>query len=122
MKTSTFFVEGSTLYDVYVTEQDLFGARWLAPRMGNDSLVYADYGMGVTTLVYYTAMNAQSIDLIVNVTQTKPGSYVYLRSFNVLKGLVADSVGYFNFSDLSSSLSQNEIIYSNGASEICFAP
>jgi uncharacterized membrane protein len=127
MKTSTFFTTGSSLYDVYVPEQDLFGARWLAPRIGNNSLVYADYGMGVTTLIDYAALNPQKIDYIINGTQTKPGSYMYLRSFNVLGGMVVEvdsvgSVGSFDLSNLSSSLSQNDRLYSNGASNIYFAP
>jgi uncharacterized membrane protein len=122
MKTSIFFVSGSSLYNVYVSEQDLFGARWLGPRVGSNSLVYAADGIGGTTLIGFTTLNSQSIDYIANGTQTKPGSYTYLRSFNVLGGMVAESAGYFNLSDMSPSLSQNDKTYSNGASDIYFTP
>lgn len=122
MKTSTILELRTGIYGIYVPEQDLFSARWLAPRVGTNSLVYAEYGMGVSTLMDYTTLNRQNIDNIVNETQAKPESYVYLRSLNVLVGMVADSVGYFNLSGLSSSLSQNDKIYSNGASDIYFAP
>jgi uncharacterized membrane protein len=62
------------------------------------------------------------IGYIVNGTQPETGSYTYLRSFNVLNGLVAKESGYFNLSDLYPPLSENSKIYSNGASDIYFAP
>lgn len=122
MKTSVFFTTGGSLYIVYVQEQDLFGARWLALQIGNNSLVYADYGMGIPILTDYTALNRQNIDYIVNETRSKPESYIYLRSLNVLGGIVAAELGYFNLSDLSPSLSQNCGIYSNGVSDVYFVP
>ena len=119
MKTSIFYVTGSSLYDVYIPEQDLSSAMWLSSRIENNSSVYADYGIGLTTLIDYTTLNPQSIGYA---HALEPGSYIYLRSFNVLSGMVYDSVSYFNLSDLSSSLSQNSRIYSNGASDVYFAP
>jgi uncharacterized membrane protein len=122
MKESTFFVAGGSLYNVYVPEQDLYCAKWLALQISNSSLVYADYGMGVTTLTAFTRLNRQNIDYITNGTQQKPKSYIFLRSFNALGGLVAIEQGYFNLSALSPSPTQNCEIYSNGASEVYFAP
>jgi uncharacterized membrane protein len=122
MKTSALFGAEGSLYSVYVPEQDLFSARWLALQIGNNSLVYADYGMGVTTLIDYTSLNSQNIDYILNETQSEPGSYVYLRSLNTLGGIVAFRQGYFNLSDLFPSPLQNCRIYSNGASDVYFVP
>jgi uncharacterized membrane protein len=58
-------------------------------------------------------------------TQVNSSSYVYLRSLNIIEGVVVDplqaeSGGYFNLSDIS--LSQSNRIYSNGASDIYFTP
>lgn len=122
MKQSTFFNVGNSLYFVYVPEQDLFGARWLALQIGNSSLVYADYGMGITILSSYTTLNHQNIGFIMNGTLSKPESYIYLRSFNVLGGLIPHPQDYLNLSDLSPSLSKNCRIYSNGASDVYFVP
>ena len=122
MKTSNAVEIRVAIYSVHVQEQDLFGARWLALQMGNNSLVYADDYMGISILIDYTTLNRQNIDYIVNEMQLKPESYIYLRSLNVLEGVVTSSLGYFNVSDLSPSLSQNCRIYSNGASDVYFAP
>jgi len=124
MKASIFFTTGNSLYFVYVPEQDFFGARWLVLQIRNNSLIYVDYGMGITTLNYARAhaANRQNIEYIMNGTQSKPESYIYLRSFNVLGGLVAFYSGYSNLSDLYPSPSQNCRIYSNGASDIYFVP
>jgi uncharacterized membrane protein len=122
MKTSTFFTTGNSLYFVYAPEQDILSAKWLATQIGNNSVVCADYGMGFTTLITYTTLNRQNVEYIVNETQLNPRSYIYMRSFNVLRGVIALPEGYFNLSDLSLSPSQNCEIYSNGASNIYFTP
>ena len=121
MKTSVFFTAGGSLYSVYFPEQDLAGAKWLALQIVNRSLIYADYGMGVTALTY-SDLRGQNASYITNRTQLEPGSYVYLRSFNVLGGLYTSELGYFNLSDLSPSLSQDDKIYSNGLSDSYFVP
>ncbi len=123
LKTPAFWSILGSVYAVYIPEQDISSATWLALQIGNNSLVYADYGMGVTTLIDYTTLNRQSIDYIVNETQLKPGSYLYLGTLNALIGKVASSTGgYFDLSDLVPSPSQNCRIYTNGASDICFVP
>jgi uncharacterized membrane protein len=124
IKTSAFNKAGVSLYGVYVSEQDILAARWLEPRIGSDSRIYADYEMGIITLIDYTTLNRNNTDYLANGTP-KPGSYMYLISFNVLEGLVTDysaSARYFNLSDLSPSPSQYDRVYSNGASDIYFAP
>jgi uncharacterized membrane protein len=122
MKTSAFFTTGGSIYSVYVPEQDLSSATWLALQIGNRSLVYAEYGMGIVTLIDYTTLDSENIEYIVNGTQSEPKSYTYLRSFNVLGGIVAYELVYLNLTDLSPSLSQNCEIYSNGLSNVYFAP
>jgi uncharacterized membrane protein len=114
-------VIGST-YSVYVPEQDLSSAAWLASRIVGNPLVYADSDMSVMTLIDYTTLNRQSIDYIANETQSTPGSYIYLRAFNTLTGIIASPKGYFNLSDLHPSPSQDCHIYSNGDSDIYFVP
>jgi uncharacterized membrane protein len=120
MRTSNILEIRMVTYNVHVPEQDLFGARWLELQIGNNSLVYSDY-MGTQILVNYAALN-RSFYYITNETQLEPESCIYVRSLTVLVGAVALPLGYFNVSDLSPSLSQNCKIYSNGASEIYFAP
>lgn len=114
-----------SVYEVYVPEQDLYGATWLASQMGSGYSVYADYGMGVTILMDYTTLNRQSIYNIVNETQSQPidrSVYIYLRAFNTLVGLVTSPAGSFNLSNSHPSPSQNCRIYTNGASDVYFVP
>jgi uncharacterized membrane protein len=112
-------------YDVYLTQTDLSGAQWLGANTNSASGVYADYGMGIPTLSGYGAMNSSNIQYIFNTTQACNGSYVYLRSLNVLDGVVSDPTvltGYFNMTSIEPSLSQIDRIYSNGANNIYYAP
>jgi uncharacterized membrane protein len=110
------------IYDIRVLEQDLSGASWMALQIRNSSLVYAEYGRGILTLTGYTTLDSQNIYYIANETQSKPESYIYLRSLNVLYGRVALPLGHFDLSDSSPLLSQNCKIYSNGASDVYFVP
>jgi uncharacterized membrane protein len=116
----------SSLYDVYFTESDLSGERWLGSNINNVSLVYVDFGMGAQTLTGYGHLNYSQINYISNyLTQGKPGFYFYLRSLNVLEGVVTDpdaGVGYFNLVDISPSLSQDDQVYSNGANNVYYVP
>jgi uncharacterized membrane protein len=116
------------IYDIHVSEEDVSGARWMALQIRHSYLVYAEYGRGIFTFIDYATLDSQNIylrariDYITNETQSKPESYIYLRSLNVLYGRVALPVGHFNLSDSSHSLSQNCKIYSNGASDVYFVP
>lgn len=122
LKNPAFWSIIGSSYEVYVPEQDLSSGTWLASQIGKSYLVYADYGMGITTLMY-TAPNRQSIDYVMNGTQPTPGSYIYLRTFNALIGIIASpEPSYLNLSDLSPPPSQNCRIYSNGGSDVYFVP
>jgi uncharacterized membrane protein len=127
MKTMTIAQTNyeSSLYDVYFTESDLSGERWLGSNINAESLVYADFGLGPQTLAGYGHLNPGNIGYISNSTQGKAGSYIYLRSLNVLMGVVSDPVaeiGYFNLTTISPILSQKDHIYSNGANDVYFVP
>jgi uncharacterized membrane protein len=122
MRTSNILEVRMGVYSIFVPEQDLFGARWLALQIGNNSVVYAENYLGIATLIDYTTLDRQNIRDLLNETQYKPESFIYLRSFNVLGGLIAFAPNYFNLSDLSPPLSLNSIIYSNGATEVNIVP
>jgi uncharacterized membrane protein len=122
LKNPVFLGIIGSSYEVYIPEQDFSSATWLVSQIGNNSLVYADYGMGAATLMY-TGLNPQNIDYIMNATQPKPESYLYLRTYNALIGIIDSPVpSYLNLSDLSPPPSQNCRIYSNGASCVYFVP
>ena len=78
--------------------------------------------MGVTTLIEYTDPKLENIEYIVNETKSNAGSYIYLRWFNVVGGIIATESGNLNLTDLNSSPAQNCRIYSNGASDVYFTP
>jgi len=123
LKNPALWTTLGSVYEIYVPDQDFSSATWLALQIGNNSSkVYADYGMGVTTLIDYTALNRQRIDYILIKTQSESGSYIYLGTFNTLIGKVASSQGYFNLSDVSPPPTQNCRIYSNGVSDVYYVP
>jgi uncharacterized membrane protein len=124
MKTSTNLGVRTEIFSVSVSEQDLFGATWLAAEVENASLVYADYGRAI--LFDYTDLRPENIGYLVNDTQMEPSSYIYLRRLNVVEGLVSTPTPgrplLFNLSDISLLLTQSNKIYSNGQSETYSLP
>ncbi len=112
----------SSLYEVYFSESDLSGAKWLFSNINTTSLVYADSYARALPIIDDAITNGKTIEYISNNTQAISGSYVYLSSLNVLEGAAHDSVngGYFNLTDLS--FSKNNQIYSNGANAVYLVP
>jgi uncharacterized membrane protein len=111
----------ASLYNAYSPPEDVQSAIWLAQFAYNSSNVYADAISASHVLPAYahTVIDYNHI-LTVNTT-IAPGSYVYLRYFNV-KGYFANSNGeILNMSQFSNQLENADKIYSNGESEIYFS-
>jgi uncharacterized membrane protein len=120
MKKSDILEIRLYLYDVYFPEEDIIGAKWLEGHVKNNSVVYVDYGMSISIIKDYTALNEKNL-YIINEMSYKPESYIYLRSLNVLEGKLTSSIGgHFNLSNVFPSQVGDSIIYSNGKSEVYF--
>ena len=127
MKTSPIFGVRFGLYSISNLESDISSARWLSSQTGKSPLVYSEQTIGNSTLIDYAYIKSENIAYLYGQTQLESGAYVYLRSLNIVMGMVSNSSydnpgAYFNLSDLYPSLSQTNLIYSNGASEVFSAP
>jgi uncharacterized membrane protein len=102
----------------YIQEQEAFSADWLSKYAGDSSIVYADPEASIHELVSCALIPENLVQTLTNVTTPGQGSFVYLDNVNVAKGIIPTSTGYFSTSQLSSSLNESDLIYSNGNSEI----
>jgi len=112
-------------YHVYVSERDVFSARWLSKNMNKTLVVYADLAPYYHILPAYALLPFTQInDLHKNMTLTQ-SSYIYLSNLNVQKGVIiprASAAMSFNISEISDFFNKNDKIYSNGGSDVYYAP
>jgi uncharacterized membrane protein len=114
-----------SFYDCYIQEQDIFSAKWLLRTYDNKLEVYADRSSCYRVLRSY-GMIANSV-LLSNNTNINLKSYVYLRTLNVIDGLMLgeqtterEGIGKWMLiynTTVVFPLLENKI-YSNGGSEI----
>jgi len=112
------------IYSAYIPEQNFFSATWLSEHSQPQSIVYADYDSLQTSLLSYGVLTWETFELQ-NTTIPEQNSYIYLSKLNVRDGIVTitePTMGWFNASELSSVLRQNDLIYSNGNGEIWYVP
>jgi len=113
-------------HTVYVTEQEVLSARWLAKYMDKTQMTYAD------SIPYYHTLHAYALlpftqvgDLSKNMTFPR-NSYVYLGYLNIQHDVILPrgSTGYlgmpFNLSEID--FLKNNKIYSNGHSDVYYSP
>jgi len=123
MKTSSDPQVQIQFYDAYTPEQDVFSAVWLSKYANASSIVYSDE-LSNRHVLYSEGLVPWGLILpLTNTTIPEQGSYVYLDSLNVVKGITPStiytgSLELFNTSEISSSLTESDLIYSNGNSEI----
>ncbi len=108
----------------YISEQNAFSAIWLSRNMGN-STIYADYDSANGVLTSCGLINQQQISSLSTtpaLQQAQGGFFIYLSQLNIMKGIMtAYGITTFNTSD-TLFLSQSNIIYSNGNSEVLYVP
>jgi len=119
LKTSSDPQDQITFYFAYTPHQDVSSAIWLSKYPNASSVVYADVISGQQVL-YSEGLIPQNLILpLTNTTRPGRNSFVYLGSVNVAKGIIPTSdSGYFNTSEISSSLAESDLVYSNGDSLI----
>jgi uncharacterized membrane protein len=106
------------LYDSYIPEQDVYSASWLQSHKVETAEVFADSESGGHVLVSYGLIPNNLLVPITNTTIPQHGSFVYLGSLNIVNGVISTTTGLFNVSEISSLLNQNNLVYSNGNSEV----
>ena len=103
----------------YISEQDVFSASWLLNHKVETAEVFGDYASS-HVLVSYGLIPNKLLIPITNTTIPPQGSFVYLGSLNIVNGVITTNTGSFNTSEISSLLDQNNLVYSNGNSEIWY--
>ena len=102
---------------IYIPEQDVFSASWLLSQKVKSAEVFPNDVSGFHALVSYGLVPDNLIFTITNSTISPRSNYIYLGSLNIMNGVITSSIS-FNASQISSLLSQKDLIYSNGISEI----
>ena len=111
----------SVIYNVYIPEQDVFSASWLLNHKVETAEVFADAMSETHVLLSYGLVPNGLLPPITNTTIPPQGSFIYLGSLNIVDGVMATSLtGSFNSSEISFLLDQNNLVYSNGNSEIWY--
>jgi uncharacterized membrane protein len=108
-------------YAGYIHEQDAFSADWLLKNANGSSIVYAAPFSTTSALVSRSLIPMNLMYPLSNTTNPEQGSFVYLDSLNVVKGIIPTPTGSFNTSEITSALNESNLIYSNGNSEIWYA-
>jgi uncharacterized membrane protein len=105
-------------YSVYSPEQDVLSAVWLSRYANTSSIFFCDLVSGLHVLAGEGLIPENLRLTLANTTKPEQGSFIYLDSLNVVKGIIPVSTGLLNTSEISSSLNEGDLIYSNGNSEI----
>ncbi len=112
----------TSFYDPFVPQQDVTSALWLVSSIPQNATVFADYISFMHVLTAYANRTIDFNSVLSNDTSIKPGSYVYLRTLNVL-GYTDNANGVaLNMSYVQKQLNDATEIYSNGNSKIYFVP
>jgi uncharacterized membrane protein len=114
--------EKLSFYNAYTIEQDVFGARWLSKERDATTETYTDLIGKLHVLISY-GDGLGTIHLL-HILKRNPewasGSYIYLRTFNNLEGMiVSPSIDdCWNPSEFSMVFDAKNKIYDNGGSII----
>jgi uncharacterized membrane protein len=124
---SMYRMDRATVYRLeYLTEAvDVASAEWLHSNivLTANTLVYADSLSIYQPLTSYAVFPRDSTETLSNFNSFDANAYVYLRNFNTVDGKIVRLGGIeWNTSDIHPHLEVLDKIYSNGGSEIFFAP
>ena len=121
MQTSNDSQVKINLYSSYIPEQDVFSASWLQSHKVETAEVFGDYLSETHVLISYGLVPNELLLPLTNTTTPTQGSFVYLGSLNIVNDVITTyPTGLFNTSEISSLLDQNNLVYSNGNSEIWY--
>jgi len=120
-------IDKVSLYTWITNDQEVLGAQWLSSHMNPTALVYSDGVSRLHVLNSYGLIGVNNFDELSNETTVlSPDSFVYLRSTNVVDGIIQEArVGVFqalNITVLSSDINIQDNIYANGNCQVYKVP
>ena len=102
----------------YTTAYSISSAQWVSNSVAiGNTQIYADLWGRRTELRGYGAVYAGHVEVLSNTTRITANGIVYLNSLNIIEGTVVGDRYVWNTSELS-FLSNLNIVYSNGGSEV----
>jgi uncharacterized membrane protein len=110
------------MHSLYFIDQEVLSAEWLAKKAGVKSQVYADWNSQCSVLKCYAQLLDSRTVQIANQSKPETGAYVYLKYINTQLGLVTTTNALLNSSDALPAITNYDVIYSNGISDIYFVP
>lgn len=106
-------------YVYFTPEQDVASATWLSKFMINGSSVYSDFVSIAHPLRIYGLISDSNLFILTNATNLGPGSYIYMRCFNIADRVITPTIDWvFNTTDISQTLFEGNLQYSNGNSQV----
>jgi len=118
MKTSSDPRIQIQLLGSYINEYDAFSAFWLSKNADELSIIHTDLPSSMHVLVSCALIPPNRIKLLTNMTVPEKYSFIYLDSLNVVKGIIPTSTEIFNISEIEFSVNENNLLYSNGNSQV----
>jgi uncharacterized membrane protein len=122
LASDSALVKTSLLYSVYIPEQDVFSATWLLDHRVETARVFASLESGSHAVFSYGLVPDTLQSLIATTMTPTRGSFIYLGSLNIVNGAVDNSTGFFDTSQISFLLDKEDLVYSNGNSEVWYVP
>lgn len=109
-----------SLFSNYLSEQDVFSAKWLSNNKDKTTAVLSDFLSEGHVLRSYGLVPDTLLLRITNTTIPPPGTLIYLGSLNIVQNVITTDTGSFNTSEISFLLDKSNLVYSNGNSQIWY--
>jgi len=122
LASDSALVKASLLYTVYIPEQDVFSATWLLNHRVETARVFASLESGEHVLFSYGLVPDMLQSPIATTMIPTRGSFIYLGSLAIVNGAIDNSTGFFDTSQISFLLDKEDLVYSNGNSEVWYVP
>ncbi len=109
-------------YNAYLQDSEVFGAVWLHEHAPANSIVFADYIATQNVMASYALVPLHLVYPLTNTTVLSQRSFIYLGKLSVVNNIIYTDNGPINSSEVWPLLSQADIIYSNGKTEVMYVP
>ena len=97
--------------------------NWLSANGGSQSRIYSDQVSLFHLLYDYGRISFPRLEILSNSSIVNDGDYMYLRTVNVVDGIVGPSLSdSYNITEIAYLLGESNKVYANGLSEVFIYP
>jgi len=109
----------ANLYEKYIPEQDYYSTIWLSNNIRDDAIIYSDSISEWHVLQSYGSIPLERIRTLYNDTIIFNGEYIYTSYFTNRDGIFrVYGLGYYTLKEINYMLFNENLIYSNGKSDV----